>query len=333
MDTCNEFPCILITAAQDWNENVDTLSFIKEYIRPKKIVVISSDKIKDKVLVDDYINFIDEDKLYAGLTYENVAETLRKKGSDSKRAGWYLQQFLKMAYARICEDDYYLQFDYDTIPVRELKMFDEEGHPFFDRKPEYFEGYFEGVKNILGYDKKSKDSYIGEHMIFSSEIMKNMLNTIESNDSIEGKAFWEKIINAAPTDTTEEGFSEYETYGTYVEYNYPGVYVDRRIKSLRSGRIFLGDSPSREQLRWIGEKFDTISIERWCVIDNDAKKKASKHRFRKKHSINYLIKDTYVRLKYKAITEPTEENLNIYNKFQSCMQMDYFWCGSAWYKG
>ncbi|WP_395003707.1 hypothetical protein [uncultured Helicobacter sp.] len=46
-----------------------------------------------------HLRYIDEDTLYSGLSLERIQSILARRIHDTKRAGWYLQQFLKMAYA------------------------------------------------------------------------------------------------------------------------------------------------------------------------------------------------------------------------------------------
>ena len=40
-----------------------------------------------------------------------------------------------MSYARICKNEYYLLWDSDTIPIKQIKLFDNE-RPIFDIKDE-----------------------------------------------------------------------------------------------------------------------------------------------------------------------------------------------------
>ena len=93
------------------------------------------------------------------------------------RAGWYLQQFLKMSYSFICEDAYYLIWDADTIPVREIQMFDEDGVPFFDVKEEYHRPYFTTLNKIFNnrIKKSNPYSYISDHIVIKTEYMRNLI--------------------------------------------------------------------------------------------------------------------------------------------------------------
>ena len=60
--------------------------------------------------------------------------------------------------------------------------------------------------------------------------MKEMIETIESNENIKGTTFWEKILNSIRLEHIQENsFSEFETYGTYMMTKHPDVYAYRKL--------------------------------------------------------------------------------------------------------
>lgn len=229
---------------------------------------------------------VNEDSLCDGLSYETIKNLIIKRDIfGGKRAGWYLQQFLKMAYARVCEDEYYLTWDADTILLNPLNMFSEGGRPFFDIKDEYNRPYFTTLNKLFYGDIKKAGTYsfISEHMVFNTYIMKKLLSEIEGNESLNGISFFEKIMNSIRTmDLVFSGFSEFETYGNYVMKRYPDKYEIRKIKSLRAGEKYLGKNPTEKVLEWVSHDYDIISIENRIVglekepqIDGDLMKKMS----------------------------------------------------------
>ena len=44
-------------------------------------------------------------------------------------------------------------------------------------------------------------------------------------------------------DMNHSGFSEYETYGTYVTHYHPGKYRYRKINAIRDGKAVFGEIP------------------------------------------------------------------------------------------
>ena len=120
------------------------------------------------------ITFINEKAL---LDVDKIKQIIKKRNIYAeKRSGWYIQQFLKMIYCKICQDKYYLIWDSDTIPVKEVKMFKYNGKPIFDVNMEYSEPYFSTMKNIFPeLGKIYNYSFISEHMIINAKLMENMI--------------------------------------------------------------------------------------------------------------------------------------------------------------
>lgn len=101
-------------------------------------------------------------------------------------------------------------------------------------------------------------------MIFKTDFVKEMLNEIEKNSKIPGKTFYEKIINAIENkkDLNHSGFSEFETYGTYVYNKYKSEYEIREWKSLREGIFYFSLPLNQKQINWVSKKYDAISFEK-----------------------------------------------------------------------
>lgn len=79
---------------------------------------------------------------------------------------------IRLQYAMICNDEYYMSWDGDTVPCKAFSMFDSSGKPHFDMKHEYHEEYFITMHKILPeIDKIAGCSFISEHMIFNRNYM------------------------------------------------------------------------------------------------------------------------------------------------------------------
>lgn len=195
-------------------------------------------------------------------------ETTDKELMPKVRPGWYYQQFLKMSFSDICEGDYYVSWDMDTVPLRPLSFFDRNGKPAFDLKSEYNPGYFKTIENLLGLKKNIDGSFISEHMIFSKAYMKELIASIGSS-SVEGNDYKEKVINSIDGDYLTLGFSEFETYGTYVTEKYPDTYTYRKFASFRRGSWFIREGDLNEDdIKWLSGDFDAISFENADPIED-----------------------------------------------------------------
>ncbi len=106
------------------SEKVFEIAKTNESIRKR----ISWTDENDLILFDDVYN----------LMSERLKEVLNGEKLARAAAGWYYQQFLKMQYAYVCEDEYYMVWDGDTVPCRKINMFSAEtGQPYLDLKHEY----------------------------------------------------------------------------------------------------------------------------------------------------------------------------------------------------
>ncbi|MBE5871417.1 MAG: glycosyltransferase [Lachnospiraceae bacterium] len=229
---------------------------------------------------DEQISAIDEDTILRFADVHNCVKERMKRLLDGRElprgvTGWYYQQFLKMQYAMQCEDEYYMVWDGDTLPCKPLSMFQKEtGRPYLDLKHEFHAEYFETLGRILpGFKKVIEGSFISEHMLIRTEIMRALIKEIESNTSIRGKYFWEKILNAIPEEKIQaSAFSEFETYGTYVAMRYPAVYALREWHSFRlGGEFFDPDTISDRDFSWLSKDFDAISFEKGHSVREDHK--------------------------------------------------------------
>lgn len=186
---------------------------------------------------------VDENHLLDGLTFQRVHQLILSQGRKHTRTGWYYQQFLKMAFAlsKYCVNDYYMSWDADTIPVKKIDFFNDLGQPFFTMKYECQKQYFDVMEKLVGFGKTNSMSYIAEHMMFNRNIMKELIQIIESNYNIPGNNWYEKILFSLPPEIVSvNAFSEFETYGTYCALKYPNLYVERLLNGFRLGSLIQG---------------------------------------------------------------------------------------------
>ncbi len=265
------------------------------------------------------IGWIDEDALLSfdevhALMTERLAPILKGRELPRGVTGWYYQQFLKMQYALICEDEYYMVWDGDTIPCRPIRMFQEEsGKPYFDLKTELHEGYFETLGRILpGMRKVIGRSFISEHMLFKTEYMREMIAEIEANgvgnegmqkdplqisengagrENYSGMKFWERILHAIPTERIQESdFSEFETYGTFCALRHMGDYVLREWHSFRlGGEFFDTETISERDFAWLGRDFDAISFEKGHSVREDHRNLFNNPKYQEKLSPRQML--------------------------------------------
>lgn len=241
-----------------------TVENAKKNLNAGRIYVAANKRLREEILQLG-VDFADEDLLIDGLSYDVIRDLIvARKPEAAGRTGWYLQQFLKMGYACICNDPYYLVWDADTLPLKPITMFFPDGRPVFDMKQEYHPPYFQTMESLFAgtVGKTGDASYISEHMIMSVDYMKQMLAEIEDNDALPGTRWFEKIMHAVNAeDLAGSGFSEFETYGNYVETRHPGAYHYRELKTFRRGEELLSSNVSEAAKQYVFQTYDTISFE------------------------------------------------------------------------
>jgi hypothetical protein len=207
--------------------------------------------------------------------------------------GWYYQQFLKMQYARICQDEYYMVWDGDTVPCQLFSMYTPDGKmPYLDLKTEYHEEYFKTITKLFpDMFKCIQKSFISEHMLFQTQIMREMLNAIESNAFIKGTAFYEKILYAVGQNKIlGNNFSEFETYGTYVALRHPDAYRLRTWHSFRYGGAFFAPNRIDEQdYAWLAKDFFAISFEKNDTVRADHQNLFDNKEYQRKLSARQML--------------------------------------------
>ena len=164
------------------------------------------------------------------------------------RTGWIYQQLIKLSADRLSKTENFLVFDADHI-LLSPHNFVENGKYNFYVSDEFHQTYFNTIKELLGdkYKKEFGKSFINDKMIFNKSILKELKDEL-SNKS---KYHWIKtILDACPT-SAFSGFSEFETYGTYVYANYKDLFNIKETKR----RVLYDDDITYNTIDEIKEKY------------------------------------------------------------------------------
>lgn len=267
MDTNRIFDVVIPVAKDDVSLAIKNVPYIFKMLSPRKIVFIGSKDIESSFPLNEKLEFINEDNIYQGMKLNTIKSIMCNITGNNISSGWYFQQFLKMSYATICKEDYYVIWDADTIPLNAISFFDDRsGKYLFTMKTEHHKPYFATLKKLFNGEvtKYNNRSFIAEHMIIDTKIMIELIKKIESNRKLKGNYFYEKIMYSIDVKNIQgAGFSEFETYGNYVMKYYSDKYIMRELRSLREGRMYFGMSPTDDELLRASKSFDLISIENW----------------------------------------------------------------------
>ena len=146
-----------------------------------------------------------------------------------KAFGWYYQQILKMNYARMTTAANYLVWDADTIPLKSIPFFDIEGRVYFTTAEEYHTPYFHTYEQLLGEKPPHTKSFISQHMVVNTAVMRNILRDIESIHQV-GDWTEELLHVLCNSPYSKNLFSEYETYANYFASRFPDRMTIRSLQ-------------------------------------------------------------------------------------------------------
>ncbi len=225
-----------------------------------KVVAPNQDCARIASRLEGRANVIPENDFVPDLTIEKL-RGLQIEGFP-KVAGWYLQQLLKLQFAFVDpDDDYYLIWDADTVPLRPLRFFNPAGQMLLTKAEEYHAPYFATYRSLLGTEPNRQFSFIAQHMLVQKSVAREMMSRIEQHLPGTGNWAW-KLMRALPS-TGKNLFSEYETYGHYIKNHYPDrvVFVDRPWQ--RAITQYTGQPiPTEKKLRDLAERYEYAAFER-----------------------------------------------------------------------
>lgn len=301
METIQQYDALIVVTAKDFERVQSQYHRLAANLPARYIYFVGNEEVGrlvETAKLGDKVRFLNEnsilpfDAVHAVMT-RALETVLRGRELPRGITGWYYQQFLKMQYACMCEDSFYLVWDGDTIPCRPFSMFHEEqGIPYLDVKGEYHQTYFDTMAKLLpGMRKCIEKSFISEHMLINCEIMAALIRDIEANREIQGSAFWEKIIYAIDVRNLQSNsFSEFETYGTYVAIRHPETCRLRNWHSFRYGGVFYNlDTISDEDYEWLGRDFFAISFEKGDFVREDQKNLFDNKKYQEKLSARQML--------------------------------------------
>lgn len=254
----DKFDVVILTATKDMESLNLCTDLLRKNLEFKNLNIISNQKPQIKTA----FTYINENKIMSGLSYQTVESYFKSRNIKNARVGWYLQQFIKMAYAFICNDEYYLLWDSDTLMLRPITFFDADGRILFDNSREWKDDVFnKTVVSVLGYERPTDKTFIVEHMMIKTECMRDLVQTIAKNRPIED--FWKIILDGIDDDDLSYGgFSEFEVIGTFMQHQYPDLIAYRPLKSNRNFAKKIGLNITKYDIWALAQKFDFGSIEK-----------------------------------------------------------------------
>ncbi len=195
---------------------IDSLSLIKNV---KNVYVISKHKFEYKD-----VKWVSEDLF--PFKKDDICKINTSIKSD--RAGWYLQQLLKMYALQVIEgiSDNILLIDSDVIFLKEVNLINNDNKISYNFSLEYHKPYFDNMQKLNSFFERSVNiSGICHFMLFQKYILDEIFELIK----VEGEEVYNTIIKSIDG-STQSGFSEYELYFHYIFKKYPNEFLIKKLK-------------------------------------------------------------------------------------------------------
>jgi hypothetical protein len=185
--------------------------------------------------------------------------------SIRQRAGWYLQQFIKLEACRQGRpDDIALIWDADTVPLKPIRIVDETGRLNYYKSSEFHAPYFETIFALTGLEKATDFSFIAQCFPTRTRWVNELIDLIEKRTGQP----WIDAVLLSVRGKSDYEFSEYETLGQYIHafHREDVVYSERRWH--RNGNSLIG-GPGKlnpRRIRKLAVEYDFLSFESWDPV-------------------------------------------------------------------
>ena len=176
------------------------------------INLFTSDISKFEEISPIQYTVLDEREVLPHLNVNDVAEKLPE--SYKHRAGWYLQQLIKLAaidYLQAGDDQLMLIWDADTVPLKKLNFY-KDGRCIYFMGLEHHPPYFISLSRIINLTKLVNFSFIAQCFVLKKKWIKEFISELEELHKIN----WFEAILGQSDLTHPSGFSEYETLGNWL---------------------------------------------------------------------------------------------------------------------
>lgn len=190
----------------------------------------------------------------------SISDIKKRLGQFPHRAGWYYQQFLKLAFCKITNEKNYLIWDADTLCIKKPK-FESDGRYIFTSSKELHQPYFETFKKLFGCSAVAEKSFISQYMVVNTVICSQMLKELALKSP--SKDWVDAILNALPL-IGESEFSEYETYGNFISIRFPSqVVISKNYKWFRYGsNIIELNNKNYNRIKKLFNSYKFVAFER-----------------------------------------------------------------------
>ena len=136
------------------------------------------------------------------------------------RRGWLFQQFLKLSCDEICESEYVLVLDTDTLLIRP-QIYVYNGLTIFQCADEYHQPYRTVYRKLIGEEAKGPFSFVSHTTLFEKSKLKHFKRHIEQ---LHQRPWFQAVMDLMDKDESS-AFAENESYPQFVVSHYPNSFI------------------------------------------------------------------------------------------------------------
>jgi hypothetical protein len=236
-----------------------TVSALEKHANPAVIyVVVPGGQLEAfRAVLTDRILLVPEEDVLPEWPLARVKSMLPKQPA---RAGWYLQQFLKLGFGKYTGVARYVIWDADTVMLQP-PVLERIGRVVMNTAKEYHQPYFDTFRRLFGVAATLPRSMISQYMLIDSAICLQMEQEICARGLGED---WIDVLLRGLHGTSISEFSEYETYANYLAHINPSGIELQTSKWFRYGSEIFPDpeSASLEQIEKRFAGYDYVALER-----------------------------------------------------------------------
>ena len=236
-----------------------TVSALEKHASPSGIyVVVPGDQLDAfRAVLGGRVILVPEEDVLPEWPLARVKSMLPKQPG---RAGWYLQQFLKLGFGKYAGVARYVIWDADTVMLQP-PVLERGARVVMNTAKEYHQPYFDTFRRLFGFAPSLRRSMISQYMLIDSAICLQMEQEICARGQ---DADWIDVLLRGLPGTSISEFSEYETYANYLAHiNQDGIEL-QTSKWFRYGSEIFPDheSVSLEQIEKWFAGYGYVAFER-----------------------------------------------------------------------
>jgi hypothetical protein len=188
-----------------------TVMSLEKHANPAEIYIVVPDaQLNDfREVLGDRVQFVAEEDVLPDWPLLRVKSMLPKQPG---RAGWYLQQFLKLGFGQYAHVPRYVIWDADTVMLRR-PVLEKDGKVVMNTAKEYHQPYFDTFRRLFGLAPSLPCSMISQYMLIDTTVCLQMQSEIcAGGHSVD----WIEVVLRGLPGISHSEFSEYETYANYL---------------------------------------------------------------------------------------------------------------------